>query len=92
MLDKLAQRAIGATICPSEVARSIDGDAWRSLMPDVHAAVAELAIEGRVRLSWKGQPRTVADGPYRIGHPQRETPAPTEVEAGDFQPGRSSGA
>jgi hypothetical protein len=36
-------------------------------MPAVHAAVDEMAAEGLVRLSWKGAPMPVRDGPYRIG-------------------------
>lgn len=40
---------------------------WRREMPAVHAAVDEMAAEGLVRLSWKGAPMPVRDGPYRIG-------------------------
>lgn len=68
-LALLAARAPGATICPSEVARAIagDGEAWREAMPTVHAAVDTLVAEGRVRLSWKGEPLDARAGPYRIG-------------------------
>ncbi len=66
-LALLAQRAPGATICPSEVARAISpGPAWREAMPAVHAAVDRLRAEGLVQISWKGQPLTIRDGPYRI--------------------------
>lgn len=70
--DLLECRAAEATVCPSEVARAMarakDGqDAnWRLFMPDVHAAVDLMAAEGRVRLSWKGQPCPVRTGPYRL--------------------------
>lgn len=70
-LALLARRAEGATLCPSEVARALAAAAatqdWRAAMPDVHAAVARLAEEGLVRLSWKGASRAAGEGPYRIG-------------------------
>ena len=74
-LALLASRAPGATICPSEVARALaaNGDAgsaqeaWRDLMPIVHAAVDTLLADGRVRLSWKGTDLPKRAGPYRIG-------------------------
>lgn len=64
----LAFRAPSATICQSEVARAIAPD-WRSAMPEVHAAIDEVAQAGSVRLSWKGQPLATRSGPYRIGRP-----------------------
>ena len=74
-LALLAARAPGATICPSEVARALTAepgegtadDAWRALMPAVHAAVDSLVDEKRVRLSWKGEALATRAGPYRIG-------------------------
>ncbi len=66
-LDILARRAAGATICPSEVARALSPDDWRSMMPSVHAAVDELVRDRSVRLSWKGKPLATRSGPYRIG-------------------------
>lgn len=67
----LARRAAGATVCPSEVARSLagpDGD-WRALMPDIHAATDGLLARRRIAISWKGQPLARREGPYRIGAP-----------------------
>jgi hypothetical protein len=68
-LTLLAARAPGATVCPSEVARSLAGAGgdWRAWMPAVHAAVDRLVADGRVRLSWKGQSLAERQGPYRIG-------------------------
>lgn len=74
-LALLAPRALDATICPSEVARSLSaascpkamGSDWRSMMPTVHEAVDQLMTEGKVRLSWKGQLLSSRSGPYRIG-------------------------
>ncbi|WP_133030868.1 DUF3253 domain-containing protein [Sphingomonas sp. PP-CE-1G-424] len=64
-LSLLERRAPGATICPSEVARSIAQD-WRSAMPKVHEAIDELVSDGLVQLSWKGRPLAKRSGPYRI--------------------------
>ena len=67
-LRLLAERAPGATVCPSEVARAISqGEEWRGAMPDVHDAVDRLRADGLVTLSWQGRALPVRDGPYRIG-------------------------
>lgn len=66
ILTLLAQRGTGATICPSEAARRLAPDAWRDRMSEVHAATDVLLADGRVRLSWKGEPLAARDGPYRI--------------------------
>lgn len=70
-LALLARRAPDATICPSEVARTIAAAAgktdWRGEMPAVHAAIDAMAADGSVRLSWKGEAMAAREGPYRIG-------------------------
>lgn len=65
----LAERAATATICPSEAARLLAGPAgdWRAEMETVHRAAREMAAAGEIVTSWKGEPRAVDDGPYRIG-------------------------
>ena len=77
-LALLAARAPGATVCPSEVARSLVADNaevgaehWRSAMPAVHDAVDGLVMEGRVRLSWKGKSLKARMGLYRIAREER---------------------
>ena len=35
-------------------------------MPEVHAAVDQMAAEGLVQLSWKGRALPARQGPYRI--------------------------
>jgi len=64
----LADRASGATVCPSEVARVLvcDGN-WRDAMPLVHTAIDGLHADGAVVLSWKGRQLHRRVGPYRIG-------------------------
>jgi hypothetical protein len=64
----LHRRAAGATICPSEAARAVGGDAWRDLMDDARAAARRLAAGGTVVVTQRGRvvdPST-ARGPVRI--------------------------
>lgn len=68
ILEMLAQRAIGTTICPSEVARAIGGATWRDLMDDTRRAALRLRDSGAVDITQGG---TVVDpdrvrGPIRI--------------------------
>ena len=74
-LSLLSARAEGATVCPSEVARALASATgnWRAAMPEVHAAVDQMAAEGLVRLSWKGRPLPYRAGPYRIGRAAGQT-------------------
>ncbi len=62
------ERGVDKTFCPSEVARILtqDDGGWRDMMPQVHDAVRSLSRQNRVRLTWKGAPRAVDDGPYRV--------------------------
>jgi hypothetical protein len=72
VLDLLAQRDEGKTICPSDVARAVHGDAdegWRVLMDPVRSAAAELAADGVVEITQGGRLVDIgtARGPVRIG-------------------------
>ncbi len=62
-------RGSGRTCCPSEIARALTppGADWRDQMDMVHTAARHLQRDGGIVVSWKGQPRMVGDGPYRIG-------------------------
>jgi hypothetical protein len=73
VLALLADRESGATICPSEVARTMAADRfanddtdWRSAMPIVHTAVDHLVDQKKISLSWKGKALSKRSGPYRI--------------------------
>ena len=60
ILDLLAQRAAGRTICPSEAARALGGDdGFRPLMPLVREAAASMADAGELEVTQRG---TVVDG------------------------------
>lgn len=70
ILDLLARRAGGATICPSEAAKGVAGPEgpWRDLMEPARQAARRLVAVGEVVLTQKGKvvdPST-ARGPIRI--------------------------
>jgi len=68
ILTLLAERAQGATICPSEAARRFagpEGD-WRAKMDTIHLTADTLVAAGTTCLSWKGEPMQKRRGPYRI--------------------------
>ena len=71
ILELVARRAPGATICPSDAARAVGGDDWRALMAPVRAAAGRLAATGQVRVTQRGQQVDAeqARGPIRIGLP-----------------------
>ena len=64
----LAARAGTATICPSEAAREVGGEDWRTLMEPARAAARRLVAAGEVEITQQGRvvdPST-AKGPIRI--------------------------
>ena len=67
ILALLDERASGATICPSEVARALSDD-WRPLMDEVRAAAAGLVTEGKVEVTQGGSVVALASarGPIRL--------------------------
>lgn len=78
VLALLAARAGGATICPSEAARAVGGEAWRELMEPVRAAARRLVVAGEVEVTQRGSvvdPST-AKGPIRV----RRVRPPAEPE------------
>ncbi|MGC5077478.1 DUF3253 domain-containing protein [Agrococcus sp. DT81.2] len=71
ILELLAARRPGATICPSDAARRVAGDdpaEWRRRMDDARAAAARLVERGEVVVTQGGQPTdpALARGPIRI--------------------------
>lgn len=68
IVQLLSDRARGASICPSEAARVVAGDDWRSCMEPARAAARRLAADGRVEITQRHRrvdPST-AKGPIRI--------------------------
>jgi hypothetical protein len=68
--DLLANRARGATICPSEAARLIrpDGDQWRDLMEPARRAARRLVARGEIVITQGGRvvDGSRASGPIRL--------------------------
>ena len=72
ILDLLAQRDEGRTICPSEAARALGGDdGFRPLMPLVRDAAAELVGRGELEVTQSGNVVDLAEarGPIRLRLP-----------------------
>ena len=56
ILDLLARRDPGMTICPSDAARALGGDdGFRPLMPLVRDAAADLVAAGELEVTQRGQ-------------------------------------
>lgn len=55
LLRLVGDRGPTKTICPSEVARSLDAEQWRELMPQVRAIGSQLAKSGAIAVMQKGQ-------------------------------------
>jgi hypothetical protein len=69
ILNLLAQRDPGRTICPSEAARALGGDdGFRPLMPLVRDAAADLVARGELEVVQSGEVVDPADarGPIRL--------------------------
>jgi len=69
LLDLLAHRARGATVCPSEAARAIGGEHdWRPLMEPSRAAARRLVARGEVEITQGGRvvDGSTAKGPIRV--------------------------
>jgi hypothetical protein len=53
----VARSANDTTICPSEVARSLSPNDWRTLMNDVRTVGLRLASEGTIEITQRGEVR-----------------------------------
>jgi len=68
ILEELASRKRGATICPSEIARKQFPADWRERMEEVRRAARRLVANGRMEITQGGHvvdPST-AKGPIRL--------------------------
>ncbi|TBN58346.1 DUF3253 domain-containing protein [Glaciihabitans arcticus] len=68
ILELLAKRAVGATICPSDAARAVRPEGWRELMEPARLAARRLVADGTVTITQGGNPidPTTIHGPIRI--------------------------
>ena len=55
ILDLLAQRDPGKTICPSDAARALDAEDFRPLMAPVRAVVRDLVARGELEVTQSGR-------------------------------------
>jgi hypothetical protein len=69
ILVLLRHRSPEATICPSDAARVVGGDAWRDLMDEARSVASELALHQVVAVRHHGVEIDLSDnvGPVRIG-------------------------
>ena len=77
ILDLLAARAPGATICPSEAARALAGEDFRPLMDPVRETAWQMAARDALEITQAGEPveRDAAPGPIRLRLPGGAGPA-----------------
>jgi len=69
VLTLAGHRAPDRTICPSDAARAVGGEGWRSLMDPVREVVRDLARSGEVEVVQRGEvldPDRPWRGPVRI--------------------------
>jgi len=73
ILELLDQRARDASICPSEAARLVGGNAWRTLMEPARMAARRLVARGEVEITQGGRvvDPSRAKGPIRIRRSRR---------------------
>jgi hypothetical protein len=55
ILELLARRGPGKTICPSDAARFHNPNDWQQLMEPTRAAARRLVAEGRIVITQKGK-------------------------------------
>jgi hypothetical protein len=65
---KLLEQRHPRSACPSEVARALDADDWRALLPSVREAAVRLAKRGRIDVLQKGKKVELSRtrGPIRL--------------------------
>lgn len=56
ILELARERGPRKTICPSDAARAVGGDDWGDVMDDARNAARELAREGEVVITQRGEP------------------------------------
>ena len=73
------KRGLGASACPSEVARQLRPQGWRDLMPSIRRVAAELAQLGKLDITQRGA--VVAPiGPFKGPIRFRLKPPPSQKQ------------
>jgi hypothetical protein len=68
IMQLLAQRGPGKTICPSEAARLLDPSGWKELMDKARAAARRLVAKGEIVVTQRGKIVDLSEvkGPIRL--------------------------
>lgn len=71
ILSLVHARGAGKTICPSEAARAVSEEKWRTVLKEVRGEAVRLARAGKIVIYRKGKPVDPDDfkGVYRLGLP-----------------------
>lgn len=71
IFDILAAEAAGKSVSPEAVARAVDAEGWRPLLPQVRATAVGLARQGRLVILRHGKPADpdAFKGVYRLRAP-----------------------
>ncbi len=71
ILDLLGAAPPGKSIDPSQVAKAMDAEGWRRLLPQVRATAVGLARQGRLVITRHGKPADpdAFKGVYRLKLP-----------------------
>jgi len=56
LFELLAAKGAGKTVMPEEVARAVDPEGWRRVLPQVRSTAIGLARQGRLVITRKGKP------------------------------------
>jgi len=74
IFELLARVAPGKSIAPEEVARALDPEGWRRLLPQVRATAVGLARQNRLVITRHNKPADPDSfrGVYRLRAPDRE--------------------
>lgn len=80
LFAKLEPLAPGKSVSPEEVAKAIDAEGWRRLLPQVRATAVGLARAGKLVITRHGKPANPGafKGVYRL-----RLPLPDDVIPGD---------
>ena len=71
IVEMTEARGPDKSICPSEVARRLEPEDWRSLMPQVREVADALCQQRRIRITQSGRDVDIqtAQGPIRLSQP-----------------------
>jgi hypothetical protein len=75
IFELLARCPAGKSVSPEEVARAVDAEGWRRLLPQVRAAAVGLARQGQLVITRHNKPADpdTFKGVYRLRLPEADT-------------------